>query len=373
MQELPKTFCPGKWNEITINIDSSLVYSCCKAMPLKFNGDYKKVIGPQQKNLLQGIQDSSCNYCWELENKNLPSRRQKFLDNFDLNTFNDYNETKPPVTLELVLGNECNFQCLYCNPKYSSKWNADILKRPYKLFNSNFNYEPFKNITDRHAKDEQFLEYIKNSKTKSLSILGGEPFLYKNLYTLLDSIDVETLRITTNLSCEIEQLQTFLDKTKKFNKVLFCISLDANKEVAEFVRHGLNFDKLIENLNWLQKNKTDNLQILVLSLMTSITITDLKNFKNTILSYLHKDSNMNWWLFDCISPEFQSFSTLKNEYKNEIISLLNELEKNNQIYHANLVKERILASTFNKTLYKQLELFVNEFANRKRISIPVKL
>lgn len=370
---MPKTFCPAKWDELMINFNYNYVYSCCKATPIQFDKTYTHIIKLQQKNLLSGVQDSSCNFCWDLENKNLPSRRHHYLKRFDNNTFDTYTENKIPKLLEINIGNECNFQCLYCNPKFSSKWQADVTKSPYRLFSSKSNYELHIKFQNKKNNIETILNLLEETQVETVDIMGGEPFYNKNFYKILDHIKSTNLKISTNLSCDISMLEEFFNKTKKFNRVQFNISLDASKEISEFVRFGMNYDKLFENINWLEKNKPKNLIIAFSTLLTSVTVKDLKNFKNIIIPYLERNKEINWYLFHCTHPEFQSFSTLKENEKSQILDVLTDLEHNKQIIFANVIKSAILSSKFNQTLFKQLEIFVEEFASRKKIKIPFTL
>ena len=65
MQKIPDTFCPAKWDEIIINCSQNLVYSCCKATPVNFDKEFKSIIDNQKDNLINGVKDPSCNYCWK--------------------------------------------------------------------------------------------------------------------------------------------------------------------------------------------------------------------------------------------------------------------------------------------------------------------
>lgn len=374
MQEIPKTFCPAKWDELSINIDNNYMYGCCKATPVPDLDNPKTSMDLQKYNLLNNIQDPSCSYCWTPENKNLPSRRMHYLSKFDIKTLKDYNQNKTPESIEIYIGNECNFQCLYCNPKYSSKWYADVQKQQYKLFSDKFVYMLPNKPNKENDKFKKILELLQTYKTSKKSVLlGGEPFYNKKFFEIIDNIQTENLVINTNLSVTIDKLKTFIEKTKKFKTVIFNISLDADKQISEFVRYGLDYDLLLENLTWLIFNKPSNMYISIQSVMTSITVKNLVKFKEIVLPLLEKNPSMTWLLQTCVTPKFQSMSTLEDSYKPGIIDCLTELENNKQIMFADVVKSSILSSTFSKTLYNQQKIFVEEFAARKKITVPFTL
>lgn len=370
MPKIPNTFCPAKWDELFVNLDHNLAYSCCKATPTEISVEIEQTLNSQKENLLKGIQDSSCNFCWEAENKGLASRRNRYLLKFDKESFSEYKNSKKPSLVEINLGNECNFQCMYCGPKFSSQWYADIAKKPYKLFNSKFEYAiPIKLQITKDDKFQLIQQY--SSNTNRIDIIGGEPFYSKRFYELLELISSNELSITTNLSCNYQQLDKFFQLTEKFKKVRFDVSLDATGEIAEFVRHGLNFKKFDQNLKYVIDNAPSNFELSIKSLMTSLTVLDMENLRSYVDTFLN--SNVKWYLFPCISPEFQSFKTLKDEFKSNLITLLAEYEKDTRIIYADTVKSAIIINNFNNTLYNQLKIFVEEFAQRKRITNPFNL
>ena len=83
MPKIPDTFCPAKWDEIYINLDYNFVYSCCKATPVTVNSNISETLKNQKTNLLSGIMDPSCNYCWDIEEKGHTSRRARYLKKFN--------------------------------------------------------------------------------------------------------------------------------------------------------------------------------------------------------------------------------------------------------------------------------------------------
>jgi MoaA/NifB/PqqE/SkfB family radical SAM enzyme len=363
--KIPDTFCTHKWQEIFVNFEQSFSYSCCKGTPKQFTDDIFENIHQEQQNLLNGIQDESCNYCWGVENVGGESLRNSYLKQFDKNEFKKIINS-PPSRVQVNLGNTCNFQCLYCNPKFSSRWEQDVLKQPYKIFSDRFFYQTgIKNtsaidLTRKFLKNVGHLEYI--------TISGGEPTYNKNLLEIVNLVSADSIEITTNLSASIDDLLTLLEKLKKFNKVILNVSIDATDEVAEFVRYGLDFNKFNENLNFLLDNKPDNVLVRVLTLFTSLTILDIDNFSKYINDKLDKIDI--WFLWYCVDPKIQSFSTLPEKHKSAIKKQLEKLKNSDKIRNIDSVLSALNTFTFNNTLYQQLKVFLNEFSYRKQIEIP---
>lgn len=374
MQTLPSTFCPAKWDELMLNFSYNYVFSCCKATPVKFeNKTYNIVIQQQKENLLNGIQDPSCNYCWKHENNNLPSKRQEYLKSFDQSKFELYKTYKvQPIQVELYIGNECNFQCTYCNPKYSSQWELDVLKAPYKIFTDRDffgidkkNYEIKNNI----------LDIVKNlSKESFLIILGGEPLLNKFFWEILDNTTAKHVTLATNLSTQkTKDIDKLIDKCSKLKGMRVTVSIDSTKENAEFTRFGSNFSTFEKTLDYLLTNAPSNMHININSVLSTITIRDFKNFIIFIKNKKEKFSKLTWEMTPCVYPRIQSFETLSNDLREEALTLLQEIKTLNYVKGVDVVESSLLSTKFNNTLYHELKHFLLEFSTRKNIAIPICL
>ena len=159
MQKISDTFCPAKWDEVYVSYEMNYAYACCKSRPTEFHENPLEYIDKERSALLDGVQDTSCEYCWRLERAGQTSLRHEYLKKFDKKNFESYaNNTQQPKFVQVSIGNECNFQCTYCNPKFSSKWEEDVSKQKYKIFTDRFFYE----VKDKQ-KDEKLNVYVKNS------------------------------------------------------------------------------------------------------------------------------------------------------------------------------------------------------------------
>ena len=373
MPKIPSTFCPAKWDEIHINTQQSYVYACCKATPIKFNKNINEVLLTQQHNLLNEIQDSSCNYCWQIESNNYLSRRHEYLKTFDIKNFDNYQtDTITPKQIEINLGNECNFQCLYCNPKFSSQWEMDIRKKPYKIFNDKFNYKIIE--VTRSTTQSMNLKILEEFKEiQHINFIGGEPLLNKNLWNLINDINASSISVVTNLSCDIKQLDRLFELHTKFKKINIGISIDATKDIAEFVRYGLDFDKFSKNLTYIFNTAPNNINVSILSLMTSITILDLKSFTKLIEQWKNQFPKLKWTLSYCETPMTQGFTTLQDIDRQEALKNVQYIKTLDYVFGTTSIEGSLNITKFNDTLYKQMIHFMNEFAQRKQIKIPACL
>lgn len=372
MHKLPDTFCPAKWDEAFINLGLKYVYACCKATPEKFDQDYLEVLRPQQNNLLNGVKDSSCKYCWDLESQGHASRRTWYLERLDKTKVDDYLQNAvTPSLVEVNLGNACNFQCTYCNPKFSSQWEADVRDNPYSLFVDRGHYGIDARTDNLRENNINFLKSL--PENCDVNFIGGEPLYHKDFWKLIEVTKASTIGITTNFSCDRETIDRVIALSTKFNKVQINISIDSTGDIAEFTRYGTDFDQLKQNIEYLLLNKPDNFVVNLLSLMTSVTVRDLDNFVKLITYYRTLDATINWILAYCAAPRNQSFETLPEKYRPQAQTMLKYIVDSKMATNADVVLGALTASSFNNTLHKELKHFLTEFSQRKQIDIPLCL
>lgn len=372
MQKIPKTFCPAKWDELHLNYNYNWAYGCCKATPIVFKRDWHEELDKQKNNLLEGIQDPSCDYCWQVENQGGVSDRQGYLDNFDYNTIGLYQQPREPSTVEVNLGNECNFQCTYCGPQFSSKWQQEQSTNPIKFKTDIQHYRLVKKQDELIDNNLRFLN--KYQELDTLNLIGGEPLLNKKLFKMLDEVDnVKNLHITTNFSCSHKVINNIIERSQRYHSVKLAISLDSTGLVAEFTRWGMDYDKLISNINYLIDNIRDNIEIRILTLVSALTIVDLDRLTDVVNELKQRHSKLTWRLSYCVSPRIQSFATVKDELKLQALDKIKQLALLDYTVNADTVVTSLEASKFDSKLYQEQQEFLEEFSLRKKIAIPREL
>jgi MoaA/NifB/PqqE/SkfB family radical SAM enzyme len=369
MQKISQTFCPAKWDELYVSFEMNYAYACCRSTTTKFTNQVDEFILKEKENLLNDIQDPSCKYCWQAEKASNTSLRHRYLDKFDTSTYPQYqlNQVTPKL-LQISLGNECNFQCTYCSPKFSSQWQHDVSKQPYRVFTDRFFYGIDEKQPDALNKS---IEYLKTfDQIEKLDIIGGEPLINKKFFTVLDSVKSQSLHFCTNLSVKQSVLEQILARCNNYTNVNITVSLDATDKIAEFVRHGLIFNEFDSNLNYLIANRPANVKLVLNSAVTSVTIRDLENFSSYVIPKL---PNLIWNLVYCIDPRIQTLETLPDQYKPEILKTLEKIKDLDNIYGVQPLIDLVTSVKFNSTLHKEMKHFFNEFATRKNIEIPLCL
>lgn len=274
------TYCPAKWLQVTLKLQNGTTQSChhppAHKVPIAelkenhealHNTHFKK---QQRELMLKSKRPTECGYCWKMEDLSLESDRfrkaredwaQTGESRIDLQ---DGTKNIKPTYLEVSFSNQCNLACGYCNFESSSRIfdefkqygpylyedSLETAERKGHLPNQTENYEPF------------FWRWLNEvlPGLMHLRMTGGEPLIQKQLDLLLKKIEQDghgqlSFSVNSNLMVSESHFQSFLKKIESLKKegkikdfTLFG-SVDTGKEGAEFIRHGLDYDRFWRNLD----------------------------------------------------------------------------------------------------------------------------
>lgn len=214
-------------------------------------------------------QGRGCEYCKEIEDAGGLSDRLLHNSDPDITpeSFSPADPTAPvqPKILELYLNNTCDLSCVYCIPIYSSKINNELKK---------FGVMPIvkAEYRDRIAEHEKYfikmMDWLDDHahQLTRLSIQGGEPFLQKELETLMDWLETKKfpnleLSFNTNLNEKPGVLDSYVDRCKKMlaerriKRIDFNCSIDCWGPQQEFIRYGLDLTNWWRNFEFLLSKK----------------------------------------------------------------------------------------------------------------------
>ena len=239
-----KHFCAAPWVGLSLDPSGQGKVCCINTAKVKIKNfkDVKSnpVFTDIRKSVIDDKQHPSCQSCWDREaGGDANSRRSIYqYDDFfhDLNDANSFQLEH----LDLRWSNTCNLNCVYCSPNYSSKW-ADLKGIPQK-------FRVFPTVTDEDLINLKFLQ-----------LAGGEPFLIKENYELLERLlkinPAIKIEVTTNLtSIRNNKIYQLL---KNFDNVTFVISFESTGRQFEYIRNGANWVEFRSNLDQLCMDFSD--------------------------------------------------------------------------------------------------------------------
>lgn len=185
----------------------------------------------------------NCYPCYELERGkrgfDIISDRIFYLREFKRVPTSTYTlDNHELQTIDVRWSNLCNFGCVYCGPKFSSRWADELDVHPQR---------------PTEQQQEQFRKYIfKHAKQlKHVYLAGGEPLLMKENLELLRELNPEVnLRINTNLSKVDTRV---FEQICGFKNVHWTVSVETLAEEFEYVRYGGKWQDFLDNLTIIKQ------------------------------------------------------------------------------------------------------------------------
>lgn len=345
-----------------------------------------------RKEMLAGQWPTGCHICKNVEDLGSISDRQlhnKFqhLVPAELKKNPTITDISPTV-LEIYFRNTCNMSCIYCSPRLSSKFTSEMKKYGefekdgVEIKNSKYNENNYTEI---------LLEFWKNlieilPSLKELNILGGEPFLLKELDELIDLLNENpsprlNLTIVSNLNIphdkfiqQIEKLQQLKDN-KKVKSVKINASIDGWDKSIEFQRYGLSL-KLFEQ-NFLYLLNDTKIQLCINFTATCIGIPSMPELiKNWIEWNKIREVDLSGTQVETHGrkQEYLDLDTLPASFL--LPYLKKSLEYIDSIQHHPWQRERISNlkmylekqnSQGDENKLKKLKIFIEEISKRRNI------
>lgn len=322
--EVSPTFCLAKWHHVTMYLQSGETHSCYHPRPHKIplkeleenksalhNTNEKKL---ERKMMLEGKKPEGCQYCWNIESMGPTYISDRHIRNSSIYTeerykqtaFGPYDQNINPEYIEINFGNECNFKCGYCHPKYSTSYYKEIEKygpvTTVKNHRCDIDWMKLYQREEENPYVDAFWEWWPELK-ETLNIMrvtGGEPTLHNSTWKLLDKIDKDPmpwleLNINSNLGTKpllIERLSHKVNDLISLNKIKqfkLYTSIDTWGPKAEYLRTGLDLELWEKNL----RTYLDNTDSPVLFMIT-FNILSVTSFKGLLAKILELRKEYPW-------------------------------------------------------------------------------
>jgi|TARA_R110002167_G_scaffold34394_5_gene109482 MoaA/NifB/PqqE/SkfB family radical SAM enzyme len=268
--------CAAPWSHLYMDT-AGLVRPCCthsiiygdtKTTSIKDIWNSSETI-KFRKNLLAGVKQEGCKFCYQQEKHTGQSLRTGLNDKYG--NLMSKNTTPDMVIkyLDIRSSNLCNMACIMCGSEYSSLWYDDEIK---------LNKNPavsgkFINITKET--ENNIIDSILSDKIDLVYFAGGEPLITPYHYQLIEkliSMGISknvNLRYNTNLSTLKYKSVDLVERWSHFKTVEVAASIDMIGERAELQRYGTDWKKISKNLH------TVRFDIPSVSLTPQITVTAL--------------------------------------------------------------------------------------------------
>jgi MoaA/NifB/PqqE/SkfB family radical SAM enzyme len=337
------SLCPLPWMHLEIERTGSITPCCFSSLQLGNLKDsqaqdlfYGKEMQNLRSEMLQGKKPQSCEFCWQKESYKQISHRQRCLSMYQTELLSNWISTPTLRSLDLKLGNTCNFKCKICDLPASSLRISEELK---------FATDPEqKQKIQLIVNESQWYEYIENflhrldsawSDLLNLDITGGEPFLLKNLPGTLDHIinlghaNHIRLHFHTNGSVFPENLIT---KLSQFQLNDIAISIDNIENKFESERGG-SWQDIVSNTQKFLSLDREKFRIYVYCTVNIQNILDLDEIfqwgeSNNIDIVLNILENPSYFSIDNLTPEGRQLVMLKyqNSARPELKALATQVQ-----------------------------------------------
>ena len=287
IQKIQDTFCVLPWMHLYVGTDGN-VLPCCVADHQHPMGNIETqsitnilespTFNQLRKNMLSGLRSKECSRCYAQEDSGLKSarlehnRRWKNIIPDNLNKDGSVDKFDP-VYLDIRLNNICNLKCRMCSGYFSSA----IAQEEVVLFNKKESAQASLKSQQRNLGLKEILDYVQ--VTEKIYFAGGEPLLTAEHYEILDALIAcgnTNLEITynTNFTTLNYRGRSVLDLWKQFSNINIGASLDAVGAVAEYVRHGTDWDTIESNLE-LVKSQCPHVNFTVTSTVGLLNVNSL--------------------------------------------------------------------------------------------------
>jgi molybdenum cofactor biosynthesis enzyme MoaA len=248
---------------------------------------------------------SACHNCVSMEVETGYSLRKKFMSHMTHSEGIQY--------LDMRNTNLCNLKCRYCTPYFSDKWGEEL------------GYE----VSLNHQDIQQYKDIILTESLHWLYFTGGEPFMSKDHWDLLEELIARgfakniDLQYSTNMTMMKYKDKDIRSLWKEFKTVDIRCSIDAMGEPLNYIRSGADWNVIQKNLETLiEFGQEQKIEITIAPVISLMNIWFFPDFFKYI-----KEKNLKVQAILLRGPDFLSLSAIPDEYKELALSKVAELRE----------------------------------------------
>lgn len=198
-----------------------------------------------RKKFLTGEVDKRCFNCIQREAAGAKSLRQETFEKFPKINIKE-ESADAPIYFDIRFSNVCNFRCRTCWHGASSKWFHDA-----KILGTQQAEQAIiTNIDDYDDFIAKCGAALLNAE--EFYFAGGEPLVIEQHYLLLEYLVANNatkarLRYNTNFSKLVFKNKNVLDLWSRFDQVEIMASVDATRELGEYIRKEFDWNLFLKN------------------------------------------------------------------------------------------------------------------------------
>ena len=294
--------------------------------------DYKKI----RTSMLNDEPVEACKRCYDLEIMGTWTMRQSHNKRRGLEYVKEIAETTEDngeITdfkmkyMDLRFSNMCNMKCRSCGPGCSSLWAQEFVdERGVEVYEE---YFKTKKIVINSAEEMGFMNKLKPYLKDVLEVYfaGGEIIITPEHYECLDywienglTNQVE-LTYTTNLSSLKYKDKDLIGYWKKFPQLKIWASLDAEGEVAEAIRKGTDWSRIVKNIKAI-KEQVPHAQFQITPTISIWNVFDFPDFFDYMVTEGFIDDKTSSPRFNlATNPWYANIMILPVSVKRQLIEL----------------------------------------------------
>lgn len=343
-----KHFCPNPFIYLTNSLEGTVKYCCLVNRGIKDNNgetfkssraDLNEVWNSKDLNsvrqqMIDGVPLKDCEQCYNIEKTGGGSLRTDLISYWmdgkgrpefikAMEEFKSKQFMTGPVSIEVRSGSICNLKCRMCYPTASILIEKEFEKikktEPQWIKISS---DPGSSNIDHNKYFNEILNYFDHIDILRFS--GGEPFLNDTTNEIISKaadtghskhidlfVNTNFTKITTKL---LEDLSTF-------RTVNIDISLDGYKQVHEYVRSGLEWKTIEENLDKIKSYLNKNFYITTNTTVQVLNVLYLED----ILRWTIEELNITPVLCVLEHPRWLAVRNMPPEMKIEARARLQKL------------------------------------------------
>ena len=356
LDNVSPTMCLAKWNQVSLHLPTGLTNSCyhpplheidatkLKDNPASLHNTAEKL--NQRQQMLKGERPEGCSYCWKMEDTGEMSDRHYrsgepwAMQDFTAIKQNPMDERWTPRYVEVNFNNACNLKCSYCSPQFSTTWGKEVDR--YGQYpttpphNAPEHFQGRKRPIPNREDNPYVTAFWKWWPTlyknlKHFRMTGGEPMMDNNTYKVFEYVidhpkeDLH-LNVTSNMCPPDKKLKNkYFDMVKKIcieEKVehfMQFVSVDAWGKKAEYIRNGLNFNYMMDNVDeFLDRIPVRNSVTFIIT-YNNLSVTSLDKLLEGILELRKRHSKTYqrvWFDIPLLrQPAWQQITLLPESYQ----------------------------------------------------------